>query len=1812
MRPSVQRRIAIEALEERVVLTVDVTSLEEILASVTTTGSDAVVQRAGWSSQQPTASSLTAQLASAADLIGQDDLLNDPRFSHLDGAGYSVVVLDTGIDLDHPFFGPDSNDDGIADRIVYNQDFISADVDADDVNGHGTHVSSIIGSEDATFTGVAAGVNLIHLQVLDDAGFGTFAAVESALQWVISNAATYNIVSVNLSLSDGSNSSVAQSAFGVSDEFAALEALGVVSVAAAGNLFSTYESIEGVGFPASDPNTIAVGAVWSSDVGGPIQWQTGATDFSTGPDRVVSFSQRHETLTEIFAPGAFITAAGVGGGTATFAGTSQASPFVAGTVAIAQQLAWEELGRALTVSEFRDLLVETATPIVDGDDEDDNVVNTGLGFGRLDVLALAEAIEAQGTIHVVASDPADDAIISTPPTQFTIDFSEAFAPTTIQASDLVINGIAADSFVISDADTVVFSFSSSPVTTQGLQSMTIAAGAVAALDLVTMQADFNATFRYDALPMQVTATQPMEGGLTPLPLTEILLDLNEPVLASSIDPSDLNLSFGTVTQAELVDADTVRYTLSGIDEEVTLLIDLAAGALTDTFGNPSVAKSFELIVDVTTLGDLPFELAEPAVGLGYTVLRTGQIGTTSDVDAYTFMLDAGQHVSLVIPTWPGLQAAVAVRDPTMQLVVQASATQPGELLQLGFTASSAGTYTIEVMSTGGTTGGYQLLILLNGALESELFGFSTNNTIATAQDVEAAFAQTSPGIEQAAIIGGIDTEVIKAGPDGFGYEAFVTSTSFEDISNTGNAVLTGTDNSFAILGAGQLGGFTFDYYGVTRSEFHVDSNGRITFDANDGSPLNTDLTFTPGTATIAALWDDLVVSGSANSNVYWEVRGSSGQRRLIIQWNDVQFKGASAGDTITFQAILYEADGVIDFNYLDLNANHPGSEGARATVGIKDLGFQLPPIGLNRLLLAFDEGPNDFVGTGKSVRLGPNVVPTAAADYYALTLQDQQSITLAASNLDAGHISIEVVDASDVVLATGTSADFFAARIDDFVAPAAGTYYVRVTGDVGIDYELQFLRGGTLESETNDDLTTAQAIGPNGVVHGRVGMGTAPQTGAGPSLTAPLDVSGSNLSIGFAADGSFIGPNVGFLFSGLETLAFGQELASYTVGINGTTYTNGAPFVSSQFPVTLTDLSNGSTKAVLITGEITPGVIFERVVTWEETDNYALVTTTIINQTGSDLTDVTLLEHHDPDPLGEVVTSNDVWDGGDLVTAATRSGAYGLASADPRAVLSVEGFGLSDPDEVLSSPEDPNGEPIDLALNVAFAFGDIAAGSQAQATFAMMAGVDAATLEETFDNIATQTLTASDDFYSVSLHEGEILEIETKDLLIASPPSALLDPALEVFDPSGISIASDTGSAADGRNARLTFVAPSTGTYIIRVFAEGSTEGNYVLEANTAPTVEIAGGPIAVVYNEVSFELTAADPNPSDQDASFTYEIDWDNDRVVDEVIVGGPSLTISRTFRQVGPTSFSVTAVDHRGAESQTQTFDLDVAEYALLADEAVPGQFNLVWGGTSGDDHVVFREVAANTVEIETLTRDGQAVNQTVSFAGVTGVVIAEASDGNDRIDGSGLNSLGGRFNGAAGSDTLIGGEGDDVLFGDGAEGADGDLLAGSGGDDIIFGDGGEGQGDDILSGGSGNDVLIGDSLASDGTDWINGDAGLDILVGDGAEGSGASDILIGSAGEDLVISGLFADPTISAVTAIRNEWTSGKPLSERIDNLSGSGSTGVNGDIFLIPGETVLDDNAVDLVLNDDNDADWYLIDVTGDTAVGLLPEDWVTDV
>lgn len=322
-------------------------------------------------------------LNAAFDLIGLTSLRSDPLFAGLDGSGVTVAVLDTGLDRTHA---------ALSANYLAGANVADGGSDPVDRQGHGTHVSGIIGARDPEI-GVATRAGLVGVKVLDDNGSGTMIDIRDGLRWVYDNRARYNIQVVNMSLGGGFyRNATAAGGDVLLPEVRRLEAAGVTVVSAAGNSFKNHE-YQNVAAPGIF-STLGVGAVWKDGVNVNVQWADGAIDYTTGAGRITSFSQRLVASNIVFAPGALMRSTVPGNAYEQMAGTSQASPVVAGCVAIMQQAADRFGGRRLSPAEVRQIITSTAVSIFDGDDENDNVANTQVSYARIDVHAAVRQVRA--------------------------------------------------------------------------------------------------------------------------------------------------------------------------------------------------------------------------------------------------------------------------------------------------------------------------------------------------------------------------------------------------------------------------------------------------------------------------------------------------------------------------------------------------------------------------------------------------------------------------------------------------------------------------------------------------------------------------------------------------------------------------------------------------------------------------------------------------------------------------------------------------------------------------------------------------------------------------------------------------------------------------------------------------------------------------------------------------------------------------------------------------------------------------------------------------------------------------------------------------------------------------------------------------------------------------------------------------------------------------------------------------------------------------------------------------------------------------
>jgi serine protease AprX len=295
----------------------------------------------------------------------------------LTGAGIGVAVIDSGIATWHDDLTntstklyPYGNQ-----RVTKFVDFVNAQTQPYDDNGHGTHVAGIIAGNGYDSEGHKAGAapdaNLIVLKVLDGSGHGTISNIIAALDWVLANHETYNIRVVNMSV----GAAIHESAWTDPLTLAAKRVVdaGVVVVGAAGNFGRNslaHTQYGGISAPGNAPWVLTVGASSTQGtakrtddiIGGYSSRGPSYLDWNAKPDLVapgtgtVSLAAPSSTF-YLTRPMALL-----GGTIATaslpylsLTGTSMAAPVVAGTVALMLQA-----NPALTPNAVKAILQYTA------------------------------------------------------------------------------------------------------------------------------------------------------------------------------------------------------------------------------------------------------------------------------------------------------------------------------------------------------------------------------------------------------------------------------------------------------------------------------------------------------------------------------------------------------------------------------------------------------------------------------------------------------------------------------------------------------------------------------------------------------------------------------------------------------------------------------------------------------------------------------------------------------------------------------------------------------------------------------------------------------------------------------------------------------------------------------------------------------------------------------------------------------------------------------------------------------------------------------------------------------------------------------------------------------------------------------------------------------------------------------------------------------------------------------------------------------------------------------------------------------------
>lgn len=280
------------------------------------------------------------------------------------GQGVTVAIVDTGL-WRHRGINRDIN--GQRGRILGWVDFVNNYRRPRDPNGHGTHVAGIIANSqkgaDREWNGMAPGVNLVGVRVLDETGYGTYETVIQGIQWVIEHKDEYNIRIMNLSMSGPV--AAPYWADPLSQAVTTAWANGIVVVVAAGNGGPGPMS---VGVPAYNPYAITVGAFtdnytpndWSDDYLAPFSGAGPTTDGFVKPDVVAPGAH----MVSVMSPNAYLArthqANQISNHYFSMAGTSQSTAVVSGLAALVIANHPE-----FTPDQVKFRLTATATPWID-------------------------------------------------------------------------------------------------------------------------------------------------------------------------------------------------------------------------------------------------------------------------------------------------------------------------------------------------------------------------------------------------------------------------------------------------------------------------------------------------------------------------------------------------------------------------------------------------------------------------------------------------------------------------------------------------------------------------------------------------------------------------------------------------------------------------------------------------------------------------------------------------------------------------------------------------------------------------------------------------------------------------------------------------------------------------------------------------------------------------------------------------------------------------------------------------------------------------------------------------------------------------------------------------------------------------------------------------------------------------------------------------------------------------------------------------------------------------------------------------------
>ncbi|MDO8208319.1 MAG: pre-peptidase C-terminal domain-containing protein, partial [Gallionella sp.] len=1119
--------------------------------------------------------------------------------------------------------------------------------------------------------------------------------------------------------------------------------------------------------------------------------------------------------------------------------------------------------------------------------------------------------------QVISSSLADGIALTLAPDFVDFSFSEALDLSSVSAEDLMLDGqgavTAATSVQVLGSNRLRFGIAGMAAS-DGDYALSLSG--IRDLAGEEMAAAHEQTFVVDTTGPSIVDITPSSGA-EPGDLV-MVFTFNEGIDAGWLSSNAIELydqlsdqSF-YATQTDY-DADLRRasFHFTALPEgnfDVSLWSYYIRDALGNMLGNGTDHHG-SLIIDNTLGLAYPTPLV-PVAPLGSLIHDSEAVGAfngTGDVDDFSIELDAGQVLSAALfPIDAGLRGSIEIFGPHGVSLGYFEAVDIGGTAFLNsLPAADAGLYLIRVTSLAGE-GGYRVGLVLNAAIEAEMYSGSANDDASSAQSLDPSVILLD-GSSRAAVTGSLElphfsgSQPMLLGTLGRGGSA---STLVELDRNTGAVVRTIGSVGYSVNGLEYVAATGLLYGTVSANDssapgylIQIDMDTGIGTPIGTGVGVGTVVNLTSDSAGNLFAWtesgDDLVSIDPVTGAGY--VVGQSGvgtsTHGLAFDANDNLYLVDGGGEFYLVSAETGATTFQFDLNQTAHHGDFDPLTGYFFGVGNTNTTTPLVAIDvLNRNVVQYSETGEQLHTLTFTAGVGDVV---SAADWYSVTLPPNELVSVVIAGGVGSQARIDLYDENQVFVATGTAdATNTGQAIRDFRIPSDGlehTYYVRVSGSIVGDYNLVVTRSTAFEREDNgsnpqDVSLTGRVLGhQDGVIDVAIFDGADGGEGGG-GVAVPLlnqlndSQSDGNVDLNLPINARQVS------LADIDTI---QELDQFDVvfiGASGTHY----------------DLQS----------------IAPMLRQWVEAGGGLIASAPIVSQAGQNygtpLADIDAIV-----PVDTTPNNSNNWSYTDLtITDSSHSITQGVGN------FYVEGIEVATPDAGATTLATYNGHAAVVVGNPGTGRSVFLAPFYIDSGTSLVSGDADRLVEQAVAWAAGSRV----DRYNFQGTAGDTVTIYTTTPGDGTgQPENSLDPTLSLFGPDGTWLAGDTNSSSDGRNAYLTFTLVATGSYTVEVTASNGT-GAYQLRVDN----DFAGG----AATAPAFEVVASQPYDGQivLDYPATYRITLSEQVLLTSL--DASDLTVN------GVAAESVTVIDGNTLEfgianafDYVDQFDVAIADGALTS---------------------------------------------------------------------------------------------------------------------------------------------------------------------------------------------------------------------------------------------------------------------------------------